>query len=159
MSPPAKSASSQCGFRAEDHKFEDWLAGKPLWRSRHMRVPGNMTPQIYLATPYRAWAPVLVPLPWCSSVVSIISRMEELGIDRNGGSVCFGQLLGMCDHVSLTIGELHLNWHSLHFLQEVLWHMAVVGQQLNQPNISLFKLKWGCVKGNLRISLPLFPPN
>lgn len=32
-------------------------------------------------------------------------RMEELGINRDGGSVCFGQLLGMCDHVSLTLAK------------------------------------------------------
>lgn len=55
------------------------------------------------------------------AIVYIIFRMEELGIDNDGGSVCFGQLLGMCDHVSLTLGELCLNWHSLHlhFPQEV----------------------------------------
>lgn len=40
--------------------------------------------------------------------------MEELGLDKGVGSVCYGQLLGMCDHVSLTLGELqdsllHLN--------------------------------------------------
>lgn len=31
--------------------------------------------------------------------------MEELGINKGGGSVCFGQLLGMCDHVSLTLAK------------------------------------------------------
>lgn len=39
-------------------------------------------------------------------IVFVVLRMEELGINKGGGSVCFGQLLGMCDHVSLTLGEL-----------------------------------------------------
>ncbi|CAJ1080387.1 hydroxyproline dehydrogenase [Xyrichtys novacula] len=39
------------------------------------------------------------------SVRIAAKRMEELGIDKNGGSVCFGQLLGMCDHVSLTLAK------------------------------------------------------
>ncbi|KAL7870065.1 hypothetical protein AOLI_G00140530 [Acnodon oligacanthus] len=39
------------------------------------------------------------------SVRRAVARMDELGIDRNGGSVCFGQLLGMCDHVSLTLAQ------------------------------------------------------
>ena len=39
------------------------------------------------------------------AIVRLTCRMEELGIDKDGGSVCFGQLLGMCDHVSLTLGE------------------------------------------------------
>ncbi|KAM6188343.1 hydroxyproline dehydrogenase-like [Sarcoramphus papa] len=39
------------------------------------------------------------------SVLHATHRMEELGIPRQGGGVCFGQLLGMCDHVSLALGE------------------------------------------------------
>ncbi|XP_049652619.1 hydroxyproline dehydrogenase [Accipiter gentilis] len=39
------------------------------------------------------------------SVLHATQRMEELGIPRQGGGVCFGQLLGMCDHVSLALGE------------------------------------------------------
>ncbi|XP_034717057.1 hydroxyproline dehydrogenase isoform X1 [Etheostoma cragini] len=39
------------------------------------------------------------------SVRHAAKRMEELGIDNDGGSVCFGQLLGMCDHVSLTLAK------------------------------------------------------
>lgn len=47
-----------------------------------------------------------------------LARMEELSINKAGGSVCFGQLLGMCDHVSLTLGELLVvSPHRLH----VLW--------------------------------------
>ncbi|XP_040295531.1 hydroxyproline dehydrogenase [Bufo bufo] len=39
------------------------------------------------------------------SVLHAARRMEELGIDKISGAVCFGQLLGMCDHVSLTLGQ------------------------------------------------------
>uniref|UniRef100_A0A3B4VQW5 Proline dehydrogenase n=1 Tax=Seriola dumerili TaxID=41447 RepID=A0A3B4VQW5_SERDU len=39
------------------------------------------------------------------SVRRAAKRMEELGIDKDGGAVCFGQLLGMCDHVSLTLAK------------------------------------------------------
>ncbi|KAM3591673.1 uncharacterized protein V6R79_005726 [Siganus canaliculatus] len=39
------------------------------------------------------------------SVRKAAKRMKELEIDRDGGSVCFGQLLGMCDHVSLTLAK------------------------------------------------------
>ncbi|XP_054454830.1 hydroxyproline dehydrogenase [Anoplopoma fimbria] len=39
------------------------------------------------------------------SVRRAAKRMEELGVDSDGGSVCFGQLLGMCDHVSLTLAK------------------------------------------------------
>ncbi|KAJ3608045.1 hypothetical protein NHX12_025095 [Muraenolepis orangiensis] len=37
------------------------------------------------------------------SVCRTVQRIQELGINKDGGSVCFGQLLGMCDHVSLTL--------------------------------------------------------
>ncbi|KAF7204488.1 hydroxyproline dehydrogenase isoform X1 [Nothobranchius furzeri] len=39
------------------------------------------------------------------SVRRAAKRMEELNINKDGGSVCFGQLLGMCDHVSLTLAQ------------------------------------------------------
>ncbi|XP_073502120.1 hydroxyproline dehydrogenase isoform X1 [Phyllobates terribilis] len=39
------------------------------------------------------------------SVLHAAQRMAELGIVGSGGAVCFGQLLGMCDHVSLTLGR------------------------------------------------------
>ncbi|XP_059690655.1 hydroxyproline dehydrogenase [Gavia stellata] len=40
-----------------------------------------------------------------ASVLYATQRMEELGISRRAGGVCFGQLLGMCDHVSLALGQ------------------------------------------------------
>lgn len=39
------------------------------------------------------------------SIRRITHRMSELGIDRGSGDVTFGQLLGMCDHLSLTLGQ------------------------------------------------------
>ncbi|XP_057213816.1 hydroxyproline dehydrogenase [Triplophysa rosa] len=39
------------------------------------------------------------------SVRRAVTRMLELGIDKDSSSVCFGQLLGMCDHVSLTLAQ------------------------------------------------------
>ncbi|XP_027711352.1 hydroxyproline dehydrogenase isoform X2 [Vombatus ursinus] len=38
------------------------------------------------------------------SVHQAVKRMSELGIPPDG-AVCFGQLLGMCDHVSLALGQ------------------------------------------------------
>uniref|UniRef100_G3W7P0 Proline dehydrogenase n=1 Tax=Sarcophilus harrisii TaxID=9305 RepID=G3W7P0_SARHA len=38
------------------------------------------------------------------SVHQAVKRMSELGIPLDG-PVCFGQLLGMCDHVSLALGQ------------------------------------------------------
>ncbi|MEE6525779.1 hypothetical protein FKM82_026019 [Ascaphus truei] len=39
------------------------------------------------------------------SVLHAMRRMAELGIEKSSGAVSFGQLLGMCDHVSLTLGQ------------------------------------------------------
>ncbi|XP_030330281.1 hydroxyproline dehydrogenase-like [Strigops habroptila] len=39
-----------------------------------------------------------------ASVLQAAQRMEELGIPRRAGGVCFAQLYGMCDHVSLALG-------------------------------------------------------
>ncbi|XP_053909037.1 hydroxyproline dehydrogenase isoform X2 [Cuculus canorus] len=39
------------------------------------------------------------------SVRHTARRMEELGIPRSGGGVCFGQLYGMGDHISLALGD------------------------------------------------------
>lgn len=38
------------------------------------------------------------------SVVKTVQQMQEIGISRAAGGVYFGQLLGMCDHVSYTLG-------------------------------------------------------
>ena len=34
-----------------------------------------------------------------------IFRLSEYGINKSDGSVVFGQLLGMCDHVTFPLGE------------------------------------------------------
>uniref|UniRef100_H3G771 Proline dehydrogenase n=1 Tax=Phytophthora ramorum TaxID=164328 RepID=H3G771_PHYRM len=38
------------------------------------------------------------------SVVNTVQQMQDIGINRATGGVYFGQLLGMCDHVSYTLG-------------------------------------------------------
>ncbi|KAG7400317.1 hypothetical protein PHYBOEH_006257 [Phytophthora boehmeriae] len=40
-----------------------------------------------------------------NSVVNTVQQMQDIGIDRATGGVYFGQLLGMCDHVSYTLGS------------------------------------------------------
>ncbi len=37
-------------------------------------------------------------------ICAFMFRMSELGIARDCSSVVFGQLLGMCDHVTLSLG-------------------------------------------------------
>lgn len=39
-----------------------------------------------------------------SSVRHVVASMAEKGIQKDSG-ICFGQLRGMCDHVSLTLGK------------------------------------------------------
>jgi proline dehydrogenase len=42
----------------------------------------------------------------CADTVRYVTRrMEELGVHGRGGRVFFGQLLGMCDHVSFSLGD------------------------------------------------------
>lgn len=37
-----------------------------------------------------------------------LSNMEKHGIKPEDRVICFGQLLGMCDHISLPLGNLYL---------------------------------------------------
>ena len=38
--------------------------------------------------------------------VLLMGRMHEYGVDKSDGSVVFGQLLGMSDHVTFPLGKL-----------------------------------------------------
>ena len=38
-------------------------------------------------------------------MIACVFRMSSFGISANNGSVVFGQLLGMCDHVTLSLGQ------------------------------------------------------
>lgn len=50
-------------------------------------------------------AHVLVATHNEKTVRYVTALMEDLKIPRNGGGVFFGQLLGMCDHVSFSLGH------------------------------------------------------
>ncbi|XP_019620722.1 PREDICTED: probable proline dehydrogenase 2 [Branchiostoma belcheri] len=39
------------------------------------------------------------------SIKYAVARMRDLGIEKNDGRVCFGQLYGMCDQVSYPLGQ------------------------------------------------------
>ncbi|XP_077866696.1 hydroxyproline dehydrogenase-like [Saccoglossus kowalevskii] len=39
------------------------------------------------------------------SINLAVNKINELGIDKTDGTVCFGQLLGMCDQVSYALGQ------------------------------------------------------
>uniref|UniRef100_A0A8C6XAP4 Proline dehydrogenase n=1 Tax=Naja naja TaxID=35670 RepID=A0A8C6XAP4_NAJNA len=40
-----------------------------------------------------------------ASVTHAVQRMSQMGINKNAGPISFGQLLGMCDQVSLALGQ------------------------------------------------------
>jgi hypothetical protein len=42
------------------------------------------------------------------SVVMAVERMKELSIDRDAGTVSFTQLMGLCDHITFTLGIIIL---------------------------------------------------
>ena len=42
----------------------------------------------------------------CCDCTMLYHRMAELGLSREDGHVAFAQLLGMCDHISASLGEL-----------------------------------------------------
>lgn len=98
---------------------------------------------MYLVTPVGVPNPRLdTTAVYDVAFVYFIFRMEELGIDNDGGSVCFGQLLGMCDHVSLTLGEL---WHSLHLYFCVLFHYSLICTSLlEELNLQAFSSNLNC---------------
>ena len=56
-------------------------------------------------------APVCIMqwMPWFTCAVCVICatlscRMAELGLSREDGRVVFGEQLGMCDHISSSLG-------------------------------------------------------
>jgi len=51
------------------------------------------------------YADVMVASHNEKTVKHVIHKMQELGIAVRGGGVFFGQLLGMCDHVSFSLGH------------------------------------------------------
>lgn len=50
------------------------------------------------------------------SVVMAVERMKELSIDRDAGTVSFTQLMGLCDHITFTLGrDEYLTYKLLHY--------------------------------------------
>lgn len=36
-----------------------------------------------------------------------IEKMKEIGISPEDKVICFGQLLGMCDYITMPLGKIH----------------------------------------------------
>eukprot|EP00057_Strongylocentrotus_purpuratus_P012646 XP_011667120.1 PREDICTED: probable proline dehydrogenase 2 [Strongylocentrotus purpuratus] len=66
------------------------------------------------------------------SVSKAMKRMWELGLPPREGSVVFGQLMGMCDHVSYGLGQAgYLTYKSIPFgcMEDVLANMSRRAQE------------------------------
>jgi hypothetical protein len=57
------------------------------------------------------WAEVMVASHNESSITRAVLRMRELGLDPSTGGVSFGQLLGMCDYLSFSLGAARYSVH------------------------------------------------
>lgn len=57
------------------------------------------------------WAEVMIASHNESSVMRVVQRMKDLGLDPTTSGVSFGQLLGMCDHISLSLGAAKYSVH------------------------------------------------
>lgn len=75
------------------------------WEDTNDSYNGSMNTMLELISDQPERYRIIVATHNEESVRLSAQRMEELGINRDGGSVCFGQLLGMCDHVSLTLAK------------------------------------------------------
>ncbi|KAI1896339.1 hypothetical protein AGOR_G00093780 [Albula goreensis] len=75
------------------------------WEDTNDSYNGNLDIMLDLISLHPHCYRIIVATHNEQSVRHAVSRMGGLGIDKHAGSVCFGQLLGMCDHVSLTLAQ------------------------------------------------------
>lgn len=66
-----------------------------------------------------------------------IEKMKEIGISPEDKVICFGQLLGMCDYITMPLGEL-FNLRFLRNLAEILFKFTQV-KRVTQP-INIFHM-------------------
>uniref|UniRef100_K3WL89 Proline dehydrogenase n=1 Tax=Globisporangium ultimum (strain ATCC 200006 / CBS 805.95 / DAOM BR144) TaxID=431595 RepID=K3WL89_GLOUD len=85
--------------RARDHGYSD-----PIHDSLE-NTHANYNTQVKKLLENNAIASFMVASHNEDSVKRTVKMMKAHGIDRQSGGVYFGQLLGMCDHVSYTLGS------------------------------------------------------
>ncbi|KAM8962467.1 hydroxyproline dehydrogenase [Pelodytes ibericus] len=88
---------------ARERGFSDPI--QPNWEATNKSYQQSLDRMLDLIGEDRTRYKLIIASHNEESVLRAIHRMEELGIDKDSGAVCFGQLLGMCDHVSLTLGQ------------------------------------------------------
>ena len=60
----------------------------------------------------------------CKGKMINVHRMKELGVESHTDSVVFGQLMGMCDHVTFQLGKYLQCYRALHRTLGSLGYMA-----------------------------------
>nr|XP_033802341.1 hydroxyproline dehydrogenase [Geotrypetes seraphini] len=88
---------------AKEKGYKDPI--NPDWETTNRSYQHSLDMMLELIGKYGNRYNIIVASHNEESVLHAMQRMRELNIPQNGGVVCFGQLLGMCDHISLTLGQ------------------------------------------------------
>jgi len=89
--------------RAREHGYED--PTQPSLEATHACYDGCVRLVLEQSVARGEGSNVLIASHNQQSVEGALARMAALGIDRESGGVYFGQLLGMADHLSFTLGS------------------------------------------------------
>jgi proline dehydrogenase len=88
----------------ERHRAKDMGYESPIQETLD-ETHANYHKCVDLILDHIEYADIMVASHNEKTVKYVVQRMQDLGIPVRGGGVFFGQLLGMCDHVSFSLGH------------------------------------------------------